>query len=247
MDPMLDATAAAEDRHFWFKGLRRSARVLLAHALAGRQPNLIIDCGSGTGRNLDWLSRMGPAVGVELSPTGLDHGRRHGRRLVRGSVTALPFADNSADIATSFDVLYMLEDADERQALREMYRVLRPGGVAIFNVAALDTLRGSHSVLTRERRRYTRDKLRARLLAAGFAVERLTFTNMTVFPVTWSARLFERATGRADTASTSDLGVPAAPVNAAFDALLGLEAAWLRIGNLPIGSSILAIGRKTSA
>ena len=244
---MLDATAAAEDRHFWFKGLRRSARVLLTRALAGRRPALIIDCGSGTGRNLDWLSALGPVVGVELSPTGLAHGHRLGRRLVRGSVTALPFADSSTDIATSFDVLYMLEDADERQALREMYRVLRPGGVAIFNVAALDMLRGSHSVLTRERRRYTREKLRARLKAAGFTVERLTFTNMTLFPATWSVRLFERATGRADTASASDLGVPAAPVNAAFNALLGLEAAWLRIGNLPIGSSILAVARKESA
>ena len=244
---MLDATAAAEDRHFWFKGLRRSARVLLTRALEGRQPNLIVDCGSGTGRNLDWLSTLGPVVGVELSPTGLAHGHQRGRRLVRGSVTALPFADDSADIATSFDVLYMLDDADERQALREMYRVLRPGGVAIFNVAALDMLRGSHSVLTRERRRYNREKLRARLMAAGFAVERLTFTNMTVFPATWSVRLFERATGRADTASASDLGVPAAPVNAAFNALLGLEAAWLRIGNLPIGSSILAVARKESA
>jgi len=244
---MLDATAVAENRHFWFKGLRRSARVLLMQSLAGRTPQLILDCGSGTGRNLDWLSTIGPAVGVELSTTGLAHGRRLGRRLVRGTVTALPFADNSVDVATSFDVLYSLGDADEQLALQEMHRVLRPGGVALFNLAALDSLRGSHSVLTHERRRYTPGRIRTRLAHAGFAVDRLTFTNTSILPIAWSVRLLERLTGRAGTASTSDLAVPAAPVNAAFNAMLSLEAAWLRLGNLPIGSSILAVGRKQSS
>lgn len=241
---MLDATAAAEDRHFWFRGLRRQARDLLARGLAGRTPRLIVDCGSGTGRNLDWLSAFGPAAGVELSLTGLAHGRRHGRRLVRGTVTRLPFADQAADVVTSFDVLYALDDADARQAVREMWRVLRPGGLAIVNVAALDILRGSHSALTLEKRRFTKRSLVALLTGAGFRVERLTFTHMSSFPAALLVRVFERLTGRAATASDADLRVPAAPVNAVFDGLLQLEAAWLRIGNLPIGSSLLVLVRK---
>jgi len=35
MDRMLDATAAAEDTHFWFAGLRRNGRFLLERALIG--------------------------------------------------------------------------------------------------------------------------------------------------------------------------------------------------------------------
>jgi len=57
-------------------------------------------------------------------------------------------------------------------------------------------------------------------------------------------RWFERLTGRAGTASDADLRVPPAAVNAVFDGLLRLEAAWLRIGNLPIGSSLLVLIRK---
>ena len=84
---MLEATAAAEDSHFWFLHLRRTARSLLTSALAGIQPRLIVDCGAGTGRNLEWLSGFGPAVGIERSPTGLAFGRRLQRRMLQGSVT----------------------------------------------------------------------------------------------------------------------------------------------------------------
>jgi len=241
---MLEATARAEERHFWFRGLRRNARYLLEAALGGRTPNLIVDCGTGTGRNLDWLSALGPAVGVELSQTGLKLGRTAKRRLVRASVTRLPFADASVDVATSFDVLYCLEDAGEHDAVREMWRVLRPGGIALVNTAALEILHGSHSTLTQELRRYTRRRLSDLLAGAGFDVERLTFTNMATFPVTLAVRWADRLTGRVHTASDADLRVPPAPINGAFNAALAAESALLRLVNLPIGTSLLCVARK---
>jgi len=245
MDRLLHATAAAEDRHFWFAGLRRNARHLLVRGLGERPPGLIVDCGAGTGRNLDWLQALGPAVGVELSPAGLAYGRRHGRRLVRGTVACLPFADGSAGVATSFDVLYALNEADEQAAVREMWRILHPGGLVLVNVAALSVLRGSHSALTREQRRYSRRGLVALLTRAGFVVERVTFTNLIPFPFALVKRLFERMSGRATTPSEAELAVPAAPINLAFDAALRLEAAWLRLAPLPIGTSLMVLGRKS--
>jgi SAM-dependent methyltransferase len=241
---MLEATALAEDSHFWFLHLRRNARFLLRAALGGLRPRLIIDCGAGTGRNLDWLSDFGPAVGVECSPTGLAEGRKHGRRMLRGSVTHLPFAEGAAEVVTSFDVLYCLDDLAERQALREMFRVLAFDGVALVNAAALDILHGSHSQLTHEQRRYTRRRLAGRLEDAGFAVERVTYTNMMTFPLALAVRTSERMTGRAGTASDADLRVPSAPVNAVLNGALALEHAWLRAGNLPVGSSVMAVARK---
>jgi hypothetical protein len=150
------------------------------------------------------------------------------------------------DLATSFDVLYCLDDDTERQALREMWRVLRPGGFVVVNVAALDILKGSHSALTHEVRRYTPSTLRARLRAAGFTVERLTFTNLTPFPVALVVRTIQRASGRASQPSDADLRVPARAINALLDAALSLETAWLRLANLPIGTSLMAVGRKAA-
>jgi SAM-dependent methyltransferase len=244
MEQMLEATARAEDRHFWFTGLRRHARQMLDRALGGRSVRLIVDGGSGTGRNLDWLQAYGPAVGVERSPVGLAVGRVHGRRLVQGTVTALPFANESADVATSFDVLYCLDDASEAQAIAEMWRVLRPGGVLLVNVAALEILRGSHSTLTHEVRRYTRARLTASLERAGFVVERITYTNMTTFPITLAVRLADRLTGRDAVASDVEFTVPPAPVNAVLDASLAAEAGLARWMSLPVGSSVMALARK---
>jgi SAM-dependent methyltransferase len=244
MERMLEATALAEDTHFWFLGLRRTAEAFLRHAMNGRQIERLVDCGAGTGRNLDWLGGFGRVVGVELTPAGLRVARAHARPVVRGSVAALPIADASVDVATSFDVLYCLEEDVERRALEEMWRVLKPGGFVIVNVAALDVLHGSHSTLTHELRRYTPARLRERLRTAGFTVERLTFTNMTLFPMALALRGFERLSGRAGEASDSDLQVPAPPINALFDLALRVEGMMLRAVNLPIGTSLMAVARK---
>ena len=247
MERMIAATAAAEERHFWFRGLRRNAHLALTRALAGRTPRLILDCGAGTGRNLEWLSSFGPAIGLERSPLALDFARAKQRRVVAGSVTHLPFADGCADVVTSFDVFYCLDDLEERLAAREMYRVLRPGGIVLMNVAALKWLRGSHSPLTQERRRYTKPELREMLESTGFVVERITYTNTATLPLVAAVRGAEQLTGRDATPSASYLTVPAAPVNVVLTAMLAAEHAWLRVGNLPIGSSVLAVARKPGA
>jgi len=243
MERLLAATARAEDTHFWFLGLRRVAQQLLTAASGPRRLTRIIDCGAGTGRNLDWLARYGHAVGVELEAVGVRLAHQRGRSIVRGTVVHLPFAPATADLVTSFDVLICLDDSAERLALREMWNVLKPGGLALINVAALSVLRGAHSALAQEVRRYSRRDLAAKLAAAGFAVERLTYTNLSLFPVALAVRGIQRLTGRT-APSEGDLQVPAWPVNAAFDLALWLESVWLRWFNLPVGTSLIAVVRK---
>jgi ubiquinone/menaquinone biosynthesis C-methylase UbiE len=244
MDRLLAVTAAAEDRHFWFHGLRRFSRLMLDHALPDRRPLRVLDCGSGTGRNLDWLSSYGVAIGVERSPTGLAVGRAHHRRMVAGDVTALPVPSGSVDLVTSFDVIYSLDDDAERQAFAEMHRVLAPGGTVLINAAALDVLRGSHSALAHERRRYTARRLRAKLDAAGFDVVRMSYTNFTTLPITLAVRLTQRVLGHGQDAAETEMSVPMTPVNAVLTAALTVEAAVLRWVPLPAGSSVLCVARK---
>ena len=244
MDRLLAATAAAEDRHFWFLGLRRFAKLMLDRALPARRPLRILDCGTGTGRNLDWLQSYGWSVGIERSPTGLAVARSRGRRVIAGDVTTLPVPSGAFDLATSFDVIYSLDDEGERRALDEMRRVLRPGGIVLVNAAALDILRGSHSALAQERRRYTSTGLAAKLERAGFEVLRISYTNLATLPIALAVRLAQRARGQGHEASETEMSVPMVPVNAILAGALAAEAAVLRLMPLPAGSSVMCVARK---
>ena len=246
MDHLLRATARAEARHFWFKGFRAFVTPLIQDALAGRSSIRILDCGCGTGANVSMLGQFGRAYGFDLTETGLKLGLEAGRnRLVRATVTAVPFPSAAFDLVTSFDVLYSLEDADEQSALLEMFRLLRPGGYALINVAALEILRGDHSILGRELRRYNRADLHDHVLRAGFDIVRLTYTNASLAPVLAVQRTYQRWRGlKPEEEAHQEISVPPAPLNALLTGVVLLESLWIRQFNAPFGSSLLCLARK---
>jgi len=249
VEQLLRATARAEGRHFWFRGFRAIVTPLIRRALGDRPDARILDCGCGTGANVQLLARFGRAFGFDLSPVGLQIGREAGRlRLARASVTAAPFPSDAFDLVTSFDVLYALDDRDEHLAVAEMFRLARPGGYVLINVAALKMLSGDHSILSREVRRYDRSELRRLISGAGFSIVRLTYTNFLLFFPLAVIRLVHRWRGLAsEDRAEREISVPFGPINGVLSGLLLLEAAYLRYFNCPIGSSLICLARKPPA
>jgi ubiquinone/menaquinone biosynthesis C-methylase UbiE len=246
VEQLLRATAEAETRHFWFRGFRAIVVPLIEQVV--QPPARILDCGCGTGANVEMLSRFGQTFGFDLSPVGLRLGRQARRtRLTRATVTAVPFSDNTFDLVTSFDVLYSLEAPDEHQAMAEMFRLTRPGGHMLINVAAMNILRGDHSVLSREVRRYSREALRQLVVGAGFTIVRLTYTNFSLFVPLAAARFVQRWRGLAaeeHVQARREISVPWAPINTILTGLLLCEGAWLRRFNSPFGSSLVCLARR---
>jgi ubiquinone/menaquinone biosynthesis C-methylase UbiE len=249
MDLLLEATYRAEQRHFWFRGLARFLAPLVDQALAGVAHPEILDCGCGTGRTMRQLQPRGRVTGVDLTRTGLAFAHASGLgRLAQASVTRLPFPDGMFDLVTSIDVLYSLEPEAQRRALREMRRVLRPGGALVFNTAALPWLRGQHSLFALEVHRHTRPELRRQLTEAGFDVQRITYTNFTLLPLVAGVRLVQRVFGLTTAEdSGGEIHPPALPINAALAGALAAEAAALRVVDMPLGSSLLGLARRPRA
>src|SRR5262245_40242611 len=137
-----------EQTHWWYRGMRRSTRALLRRYLRSGQTYEILDAGCGTGGTTEDLYEFGRVTGIDFSTDALGFAASRGiGRLVRGSVEQLPFPDHTFDLVTSFDVIYHRAVIDERAALAEFRRVLRPGGLALVRLPAYDWLRGAHDVV----------------------------------------------------------------------------------------------------
>ena len=246
VDRLLELTYRAEQSHFWFRGFRQYMQPALARATAGTSRARILDCGCGTGSNLEMLRPYGRAVGFDLTAIGTAFAKAHGHRVAQASIGQIPFASGTFDLVTSFDVFQCLPDPVERDAITEMARVLKPRGWLLLHVAALEVLHGKHSVLSEEVRRYTPARLRAIVESGGFTIDRLTFDHMSLLPIMLPVRAWHRLTAEEGVvaAGEGEITVPMAPVNAALTALVSLEALALRAINMPIGSSLMCLARK---
>jgi SAM-dependent methyltransferase len=234
----------AEETQWWYAGMRSISMALLAPAVAARRESAwILDAGCGTGNNLLHLSRLGRAVGVDLSDDALRFCRIRAVPAAKAGLLSLPFADAAFDCATSFDVLYHRWVEDDRAAVAEMARVLRPGGVLLLRVPALRALWGAHDEAVHSRHRYTRGEVTALLRAAGLEIVRATYGNTLLFPLLVARRTLDRITGR----HGSDVAFLPAPIELAFRALLEVEARLVRIVSFPIGTSIFALARRPAA
>lgn len=234
-----------EERHWWYLGMRRIAEELLKRFFRpeSARPE-VLDAGCGSGGTTSWLGRWGRVSGIDLEPAALELARRRGlSRLLRGSVEALPFAGDSFDLVTSFDVLYHLRVGDDRAVLAEFRRVLRPGGLVLLRVPAHDWLRGAHDQAVHTRHRYHRAELVRKLRAAGFSIERASYANSLLFPLAPVKRLIEHWSP----AGWRDLWQPPGPINNVLGALLGLEATPIARLGLPWGLSVVAVARKPSS
>jgi SAM-dependent methyltransferase len=249
VDRLLELTYRAEQSHFWFRGFRQFIRPALVRATAGVAAPRILDCGCGTGSNLEMLRPYGTAAGFDLTRIGAEFAKAHGHRVAQASIGDIPIRSASIDLATSFDVFQVLPEDVERSAIREMARVLKPGGWLLLHVAALQMLHGRHSVLSEEKRRYTPARLRSLVEGAGFRIERLTFDHFSLLPLMLPVRVWHRitATDGVVAAGEGEITVPLAPVNALLTGLVSLEALALRAVNMPIGSSLMCLARKPNS
>ena len=250
MDRLLQLTAQAEAEHFWFQGFRSFLIPVIADLAHGRRNLTLIDCGCGTGNNLSLLSPYGSAFGFDVRSGWA--GRRGGageaggvhRRFVRADVVRIPFAANTFDIAPSFDLLQCIE-ADSA-GVREMARVVRPGGAVVLTLAALDILRGDHPEAWGEVRRYTSSMARELVEQAGLRVERVSFLFASLFPLMLAVRVSQRLSRPfRELRDDTDIRVPSMPVNAMLTSLVRAEAALAQYVPMPIGSSILVVAKKT--
>ena len=191
-----------------------------------------------------WSSsrRHGTVTGVELSDTSAELARERGAgEVIEGSVLEMPFEAGSFELAASLDVIEHLDD--DLAALRELRRVVAPGGTLLITVPAYQWLWSGHDEINHHHRRYTRRTLQQVGEQAGWQQVRTTYFNSLLLPAAILLRVLDRFS-RKTTESSLDLWVPPPPVNWLLERPLALEAAMIgRGGRIPAGLSLLAVFR----
>jgi SAM-dependent methyltransferase len=229
-----------EDHYWWFVARRRLALDLLRQGLT-RTPAVVLDLGCGTGVVSREMQSFARPVSLDMSERALQYCCQRGIALcVRGDGAQLPLQDDSFDGVLGLDIFEHIED-DER-AFAESLRVLRPGGVLVLSVPAFRSLWGPHDVALHHFRRYRRGEVARKLRAAGFKVERCSYSVFFLFPVVIVSRLLEKLKIGPAKASLPKVS---GWMNSFLIHLQSLEAKWIVSGlNLPWGSSVIAVARK---
>jgi SAM-dependent methyltransferase len=250
MNPAEFANIANSEREFWwYRGMRKILFGLLDPLAAGRKGARVLDAGCGTGFNaLLCGERFGWQVHpLDLGWEGLQYAREMGLgRLVQADLRALPYRAGAFDIVMSFEAIVHLQKGEEYGALREMARVLAPGGLLVLRTSAMDILRSRHSEFACESQRFTRERLVAAAERHGVKVRRCTYANSLLLPVAFAKfRLWEPLTRQPPASGVE-------PVAKWLDRLLyiplAIEARWLAWGfGLPLGQSLILIGEKAAA
>ncbi len=240
MDPSYGARyAELHADHWWW----RAREAVVVRELERLHPaggwRRALDVGCGDGLFFDVLERYAAEVeGVEPDRTLLSR-----ERTAEGRIHAQPFDSafrpgHRYDLMLFLDVLEHIPDAGA--AVAHAATLLEPGGVVLVTVPAFRHLWTTHDDLNRHLTRYTRGQLE-RLLSSTLTVERSRYFFRWVHP----AKVVQRAMEVVRHPKPTPPAVPPAPLNDALYGLSRIEEVALRHVPVPLGSSILAVARKS--
>jgi len=143
----------AEEYDAWFERHRES---YLSELAAVREFVPVggkgVEIGVGTGR---FAGPLGIPAGVEPSPRMAELARRRGLRVFEATAEALPFADGEFDFALMVTLICFLDDVE--QALREVNRILKPGGILIIGFIDRESALGREYSRKKDQSKFYRD------------------------------------------------------------------------------------------
>jgi SAM-dependent methyltransferase len=243
--------AAIEDVHWWFV-YRRKLMAQMIGASGGIQGEVALDIGCGTGGNLPFLrTHCATVSGLDLSEDAIALARKKFPEgdFRHGDVNDLCdlYAAESFDLISDFSVLYHVWVKSDRQSLRDIHRLLRPGGMFIATEPALLFLRRAHDLVGHGVRRYTLGQLTGMLEEAGYHEVRASYFNLPAFPAAVLFALADRLglSPKRQKEGVGELKLPSRWLNGMVNAMLSIElGAIKRFGCMPLGVSIACIARK---
>jgi SAM-dependent methyltransferase len=232
----------ATAEHFWFQWRFRAIQKMLGkEGLA--EPVLEIGCGSGVVRG-----QIEGHYGVSVEGCDVNLAALRQARPGRGGLYFYDIHQRRPEWQQFFASMVLLDTLehihDTRQFLESIAFHLRPGGVLLINVPALQSLYSRYDVAAGHVKRYTTAVLRQELQSAGFSLVRSAYWGFSLLPVAFARKTALRFS-RSDQV-IRDGFQPASRLSDGFlRTLMRLECG---LGlTPPLGTSLMALARKEAA
>lgn len=196
-----------ERKNWWFIVRRKILSERIGHLLQNPTNISSLNVGAATGTTSDMLTKFGNVMSVEYDKECCEFTRSFlSTPIIWGSITELPFENESFDLVCAFDVIEHVED--DTTAVNELYRVCKTGGYIAITVPAYMFLWGPHDVINQHYRRYTLKQVTSLLNNHNGSVVYKTYYNSILFvPImlfrvlAWMINLFKK---KKETPASSD-------------------------------------------
>ncbi len=235
-----------EREHWFYAGKREIVFHWLRKQGCLRPEQLLVDCGAGTGFFAKEASQFCNVIAVDDFEESLAIARRQlGENSVRkGSCTSLPFENAVADAVTALDVIEHVEQ--DGNAVKEMARILKPGGTMVITVPAFQALWSDWDVVLHHFRRYRRSNLLPLIHDAGLEIVHCNYVNVLVFPAVYAVRklrTFRSNNGETAGSERAEEQIPGPLLNR-FLRKTFVAPACQDLVRFPFGVGLLAVARK---
>jgi SAM-dependent methyltransferase len=177
-----------EREHWYYSGKAIIVRNWIKITKPLRAADLLVDCGAGTGFFASQFLDQCRVCALDDFEDSLAILRQYLEQGwgIRCSAVSMPLKSNSADVVTALDALEHIKC--DKDAAREFFRVLKPGGLLVITVPALMLLWSDWDVALHHYRRYNKQELHDLIEEAGFKVLHIAYTNFFAFPIVFIAR-----------------------------------------------------------
>jgi len=235
-------------RHWWWRVRHELVMSTVEQLFLGddrpRSQRTIFDIGCAGGVSFDDLSRYGEVYGSEPDPALVDSCPQWRQCIELTAFGPDYSASRQYDLVLMLDVMEHIEDA--AGALRNLRRLLKPGGHAIITVPALQSLWSVHDVINRHYCRYDKTRLQRLIEDSGFTVHDLRYFFIWPLGLMYLRKLLLGTKQRPEKSYT--VTVPPGPLNRLFAGLSRTEQKLMRLGiHWPLGSSLIAVVERPRA
>ena len=238
--PEYETMFRVEETHWWYRASHRLVFQMLESKMPDWRTKSILDAGCGTGAILQRLGNPDANIGIDLAPEAIEFCRKRGlRNAYQADIMTLPFSENSFDAVICSSVIYHEWVKDVGAALRELHRVLRPGGLLLLNAPAFQFLHSAHDEAVMTARRFRKQEIRSLLRENGFSIRRLTYWTTLLFPLAVVARtLGGSKSGRDFESDQTSLS------QRLFAKVMSIELSLLKKISLPFGVALFAVSTR---